>query len=130
MGKMETKYNFFLEKLEHISDIKAVYTVDASDKAIYPYIVIDIPNKNPFDGVSDEVFLDIDIWHKSSSGKDVFYAIEGIADEVESKLNKLFCDDSEHTYLINQIGRIRIPDTERYIQRRKLKYQIKAYNRY
>ena len=60
---------------------------------------------------------------------DVFYDTEAIADKVESRLKYLRESDTEHGYMINQMNRLRVPDEDKEVQHRKLKFYVKAYNR-
>ena len=127
MGSMVSKYDFIKDKL---SDIAPVYIIQAPTSAKYPYIIIDFTTQNELDYLKDELFLDIDIWNKTKMiNGDVFYDTEVIADKVESRLKYLRESDSEHGYMINQMNRIRVPDEDKEIQHRKLKYYVKAYNR-
>lgn len=127
MGSMTSKYDFIMNKL---SNIAPVYTVQASSTAKLPYIIVDFTTQNELDCLKDELFLDVDVWHKATSKNDVFMETEDLADKVESCLKYLRDSDSEHGYVINQINRIRVPDEDKTTQHRKLKFYVKAYNRF
>ncbi|WP_419958964.1 hypothetical protein [Psychrobacillus sp. BM2] len=129
MSKIATKYQFILDMLSSIG--ARVYTGKASDKATYPYAVINITTSNNLDEQSDGLFLDVDVWDiEKGANYDAFFAIENLTDLIDSKLNYLRANDSEHGYIVNQINRLTITDENDSIERRKLKYYVKTYNRY
>lgn len=128
MSKMAIKYKFILDTLSSVG--AKVYTVKPSNKASYPYVVINFTTSNNLDEQSDGLFLDVDVWDIEKEDYDAFFAIENLTDVIESKLNYLRANDSEHGYIVNQINRLNITDENGSIERRKLKYYVKTYNRY
>lgn len=93
---------------------------------IYPYAEINFPDILPNNTFSDNNLLEIDIWDNKDTD---ITEIEALADAIHKVLNRFQYNDSVMNVSINRATpyRVKLPDPIPYIQRRKLRYNVKVY---
>lgn len=100
-----------------------VYYENATDEAEFPYIVYEIDSIN-FDYIErDDVILTINIWDKDRGSK----TVDSLADDIEKKLKYLNNPTQTVLPTFYAISRTSIPDEDKSIRRRELKFQIQNY---
>lgn len=122
---MEGLYKFIDSLIDSIcSDYSDHYPENEEKK--YPYAEVKISNAIPNNSFSDNYPLSITIWH--NKGTDI-REIEGIADAIHKKLNRMQYNDSAMNVSINRNVpfRLSIPDVVPHIQRRELRYIMTVY---
>jgi len=108
-----------------------VYFEGAPDNAVYPYIVYNLVSSNEMLSNREDFDLEIDIWDNSSDTTN----IETITGNIDGDGN-VFTPSGLHRkmWFINgfsakcyRINRLIIPDEDKRIRRRQLKYIIHSY---
>lgn len=101
-----------------------VYYQRATDKAVFPYIVYNLPNS--FDNEQQEVFnLDIDVW---SMGADTT-TIETLTGQLWKAFNCYHHIDSNIQFTTYRANRLTLEDDNPDIKRRKLIFELRYFNR-
>lgn len=102
---------------------KNVFYENATDEAEFPYIVYEIDSISFDYSGRDDVILTINVWDKDKESK----LVESVSDEIEKKLNYLNYPTGKVLPTFYLINRISIPDEDKSIRRRELKFQIQNY---
>ena len=101
---------------------KNVFYENADDDARYPYIVYELDSVDFNNTYRDDLILTISIWDKGTSTK----TVETIADNIE----RLDCINNPTDTVLPtfyKISRSSIPDEDKSIKRRELKFSIQNY---
>lgn len=119
MIKLRTELNKILKSIH-----PRVYYMKASDTAIFPYIVYDLPQSYFEDNL--EVFnLDIDIWDNNVDTTE----LENLAQSIWNALNKYYHIDENIQFAIYRESRHTLEDDDPRIRRRTLIFNIRYYDR-
>lgn len=94
----------------------------ASDTAVFPYKVYSFENIDLGDVERDDLILLVDIW-----GKDDVSEVEFLTDEIENIFNNLNSPSATSLPTFYRISRKPIPDEDKSIKHRQLKFQIQNY---
>ena len=100
-----------------------VYYENATDTALYPYIVYELESINWGTVGRDDVYLIIDIWDKNDSSLN----IELITDKVEDLLNNLNAPTLSVLPTFYKESRRALQDEDKSIRHRQLRFVIQNY---
>ena len=100
-----------------------VYYENATDTALYPYIVYELESINWGTVGRDDVYLIIDIWDKNDSSLN----IELITDKVEDLLNNLNAPTNLVLPTFYKESRRALQDEDKSIRHRQLRFVIQNY---
>lgn len=100
---------------------KTYYEI-ASDSAIFPYKVYSFENIDLGDIERDDLILVIDIW-----GKEDISEVELLADNIEKLFNNLNHPHGNSFPTFFRVSRKPIPDEDKTIKHRQLKFQVQNY---
>jgi predicted thioredoxin/glutaredoxin len=101
-----------------------VYFQTAPDKAVYPYIVFDIPNMLPDGEYQEQVIVDIDGWDSPVNGDTT--VLETLMTTINS-LNKTILTAENMRAVFFLENKIPLIDPDPRIKRRKYTYQVKLF---
>lgn len=102
-----------------------VYYELASDQALYPHIVFSFDTVNLDDLSRQDYMLYVDVWDKGKNTKDV----DDLCDQVESLLQ---AENLPQTHILPTFylaDRKNIPDSDKLIRHRLIKFQVQNYER-
>ena len=102
-----------------------VYFEIAIDNALYPHIVFTFDNVNLDDLSRQDYILNVDIWDKGKSTT----AVDDLTDKVESLLQAQNLPQTHVLPTFYLIDRKTIPDEDKQIQHRLVRFQIQNYTR-
>lgn len=97
------------------------YYEDASSDAAYPYKVWELTNIDLDDMSRDDIILIVNVWSDNAKEADE------VADEIEKTLNGLNAPKGDSYPTFYRMGRIRVPDEDKNIKHRELKFNIQNY---
>lgn len=100
-----------------------VYYENATDTAIFPYIVYNLESVNFGTVGRDDVFLIVDTWDKNDSSAN----IEIISDKVEDLLNNLNSPTKSVLPTFYKESRRALQDEDKSIKHRQLRFVIQNY---
>ena len=100
-----------------------VYYENATDTALYPYIVYELESINWGTVGRDDVYLIIDVWDKNDSSLNV----EVITDKVEDLLNNLNAPTNLVLPTFYKESRRALQDEDKSIRHRQLRFVIQNY---
>lgn len=101
-----------------------VYHQRATDQAVFPYIVYNLPNS--FDNEQQEVFnLDVDVWDK---GNDTT-PIETLSGDLWRVLNRFEYIDPNIQFTVYRASRLTLDEDDINIKRRKLIFELRYLDR-
>ena len=107
-----------------INPVVSCYYQTADEKGNYPHAVYDFENIDLGDLHRDDLILVVDVWGK---GKDTS-PIEEIADRIEKMFNAANLPNNDVLPTFYRIGRKPIPDEDKTLIHRQLKFQIQNYD--
>ncbi len=102
-----------------------VYFEIAIDNALYPHIVFAFDNVNLDDLSRQDYVLNVDIWDKGKSTT----AVDDLTDKVESLLQAQNLPQTHVLPTFYLIDRKTIPDEDKQIRHRLVRFQIQNYTR-
>ena len=102
-----------------------VYFEIATDNALYPHIVFTFDNVNLDDLSRQDYVLSVDIWDKGKSTT----AVDDLTDKVESLLQAQNLPQTHVLPTFYLIDRKTIPDEDKQIRHRLVRFQIQTYTR-
>ncbi|MFS0864125.1 hypothetical protein [Fredinandcohnia sp. 179-A 10B2 NHS] len=102
-----------------------VYYEHASDKAVYPYLVFDLPDSID-DGSMEQFVLDVDGWDSPINGDTT--TLETLMDIVDKSLHrKTVVINNELSMTFYRENRLPLKDDDKRIRRRKYIYQVRTH---
>lgn len=109
-----------------------VYFRKANEKTAFPYVVFNFPDSDADFFEREDIILEVDIWDKSNITTTIDTltgSIDGDGDiKSPTGLNRKSINiDSHLRAKIYRINRYTIDDEEKKIERRQLRYKVKAY---
>ena len=102
-----------------------VYFENADTKAMYPHIVYSFGELNLGDLSREDYTLDVDVWDKGET-TDI---IDNLCDSVEDLLHQQNLPQTHILPTFYKIDRKTIPDTNKQIRHRLIRFQIQNYER-
>ncbi len=102
-----------------------VYYELASDQALYPHIVFSFDTVNLDDLSRQDYMLYVDVWDKGKNTK----SVDDLCDKVESLLQ---AENLPQTHILPTfylVDRKNIPDSDKLIRHRLIKFQVQNYER-
>lgn len=122
---MIEKYKFVTNLLKAVTP--NVYPESAYDKTTFPYVVYNFPSSSPLEKHKDGIIFEVDIWDYDKEGYDVISEIEILTSQIDDVFKDCRHSMDGNFLLFQKIGRFPIPDEEKRIKRRQLRYLIKSY---
>jgi hypothetical protein len=105
-----------------------VFFQDASDDAVFPYLVYDLPDSID-DGSMEQFVLEVDGWDQILPGQDT-EALETLMDSADKSLHrKTFSVNNELAMTFYRDNRLALIDDDKRIRRRKYIYQVRTFER-
>lgn len=101
-----------------------VYYEAASDKAVMPYLVFELPNSFD-DGTMEQFVLDVDGWDEPVSGDTT--ALENMMAAADGVLQRAVILANGLAFIIYRDNRMTVDDDDKRIRRRKYIYQVRVY---
>lgn len=102
-----------------------VYFELADEKAMYPHVVFSFGELNLGDLSREDYTLDVDVWDKGKSTT----AIDDLCDSIEDLLHQQNLPQTNILPTFYKIDRKTIPDTDKMIRHRLIRFQIQNYER-
>ena len=120
-----TKTNALRElvRTQLLTVLDNVFYEEADENAMYPHCVFSFNTVDLGDFARDDIILDIDLYTKGSS----VVALEEMADQVEALFNNANLPQSTILPTFFRMNRHPVPDTDKSIRRRNIKFQIQNY---
>lgn len=105
------------------------YNENATQNAIFPYVVFNMPLSTRSSRDSDAVYLEIDIWDYARDGYDATYNVETITNRIEKFLKDNRHLDENQLLIFTETNRLSLRDPDTNVRRRQLRYTVKYYDR-
>ena len=102
-----------------------VYFELADEKAMYPHVVLSFGELNLGDLSREDYTLDVNVWDKGKSTT----AIDDLCDSIEDLLHQQNLPQTNILPTFYKIDRKTIPDTDKMIRHRLIRFQIQNYER-
>lgn len=116
--------------IKQLSDITSkIFYRKASKDTPYPYVVFNFPSNNPLGSNAEGAILEMDIWNKEKPNYDALTETENLADLIENKLKDIRHLDDDFLFIFTKLNRLSPPDEDQDIERRRLRFLVKTYNR-
>lgn len=124
---MVDKYEYVTEQLK--KSCSRVSFKRAKDNDTFPYVVYNLPSTSEVVANRDDIILEIDIWDIQRDGYDVISSIENLTDTIDKSLKDIRYLDGKHLLMFQRLNRLVLPDEDKNIERRQLRYLIKSYDK-
>jgi hypothetical protein len=109
-----------------LAELKAihprVYFQRASDTAVYPYLVYNLPNSTD-DGTLENFVLDVDAWDNTTNTT----ALETLIDSADHALHRKTIVVGTLSMTLYRENRLVLEDDDSRLARRKYIYQVRTY---
>jgi hypothetical protein len=102
--------------------VPRVHYQDAPDKAVYPYLVYNLPNSTD-DGTLENFVLDVDGWDNTT----ITTALETLMDAADKELHRKTVVVGNLSLTLYRENRLPLEDDDKRLRRRKYIYQVRTY---
>lgn len=109
-----------IQPLLEQSSGKAYYE-EATDEAVFPYKVWELTNIDLSNMDRDDLILIVNVWSDNAKEADE------VADSIEKTLNGLNSPKNPSYPTFYRISRMRVPDEDKNIRHRELKFEVQNY---
>lgn len=106
-----------------------VYNEVANQNAIFPYVVFNIVTSSITEKNREDVIIEIDIWDYVKDGYDAVLNVELLTNKIDKFLKNNRHNDEESVFIFQKINRLSLPDEDKNIKRRQLRYVVKYYDK-
>lgn len=116
---------FLTRELKKFS--KQVFNENATENAIFPYVVFNVTSTSITEKDREDVIVEIDIWDYQKDGYDAIVNVEMLTDKIDKYLRSVRQKEGDSLLIFEKINRLSLPDEDSNIKRRQLRYVVKYY---